>query len=294
MAPFLVLVHMATCLLLCVVHLMHSAAVGVTMVVAAMEAVMVVAAGGSSWALKVILARGGTDFASFVRDVTRETDAIKQAHAAGAPVVGLVGDVHMHESGDFAGYVLDAVGTAFPADPRKPTKEQCRKALAALGALHSFRVAHGDARVPNLLLQSNNISAWVDLRDCLVTPTTAGEVHFRMDAATLMRSLLGLKDLDSTLMTAVKKYSASVDAATSQRAADGSSPSASASSSSLAAAMAPGTATATSASLGAAAAPREIIAAAASTLAADVHLRSAHAKSAGVTNAPADDENDDI
>ena len=88
-----------------------------------------------------------------------EFKAMSDAWRRGAPVVSVVrGSLHLLDTLS-SGYLLSQVGSIFEVT----SSSSCIDAFSTLQALHSFRVVHGDARLPNLLRMPDGKLAWIDL-----------------------------------------------------------------------------------------------------------------------------------
>ena len=126
-------------------------------------------------------------------DLTYEFDTLVRAAERGAPVVPVVADslawfvddVGVYRGG---GFLLRDVCTRAVLD----SPARCAAAFAALRALHAAGFVHGDARLPNLLLNRGRGAdadlVWIDLREA-----TAGSLENaqREDGRTLAASVLG-------------------------------------------------------------------------------------------------------
>ena len=151
-------------------------------------------------ALKVACGRGAAEA------LTVEFERLRTAAARGAAVVRVVADsLHIvigdDGSGLGGGYLMDEVlGAPAPA----PSGVRCAAAFAALASLHAAGVAHGDARLPNLLERGDGASGlvWIDLRALDVITAVSLELQQRGDARSLARSVLGLM-VDEPLPSAV-------------------------------------------------------------------------------------------
>ena len=76
------------------------------------------------------------------------------------------------------------------------TDRHCARAFSALARLHSGRVCHGDARLPNLVEVRNSTGhkdlKWIDLRRSSLLPELeSAEFQYRRDLRTLAASILG-------------------------------------------------------------------------------------------------------
>jgi hypothetical protein len=110
------------------------------------------------------------------------------AAAAGAPVVPpIAGSLIIDGSG--GAFLLTRVGVAAPA----ASVRACSRAFAALAALHSVGVTHGDARLANLLDVDGELR-WIDMLGGVVPAaecaTPAFDALARADAEILARSFL--------------------------------------------------------------------------------------------------------
>ena len=128
-------------------------------------------------------------------DLEYEFSTLARAAGAGAPVVPVVadslviyvdGETGKHRGG---GFLLRDVCVSAVLD----SGARCTAAFASLRALHAAGFAHGDARLPNLVVRGHGAAAeflWIDLR-------AAGEdavaVAQRADARVLATSVLGVK-----------------------------------------------------------------------------------------------------
>ena len=112
-------------------------------------------------ALKVVVAHEG-----WHQDLSREFDALQAASKLGAPVIPVVeGSLQLGDDG--GGFLLARCGRPFPTG--KIGRTACNDAFAALASLHGYKVLHGDARLPNLLLVDRE-ARWVDLSRASVAP----------------------------------------------------------------------------------------------------------------------------
>ena len=128
-------------------------------------------------------------------DLEYEFSTLARAAGAGAPVVPVVADslviyvdgvTGKHRGG---GFLLRDVCASAVLD----SSARCTAAFASLRALHAAGFAHGDARLPNLVVRGHGAAAeflWIDLR-------AAGEdaiaVAQRADARVLATSALGVQ-----------------------------------------------------------------------------------------------------
>ena len=147
------------------------------------------------------------------------------AAAAGAPVVAPVPDSLRIYPGNAAaasasaealappcasgGYLLSRVGVRFATT----TKGGVKAAFAALAALHTCRIYHGDARTANLL-DIGGQALWIDLRTGIVDAGEAGPLPLEQqgfDAAVLARSILPQdRPVPPSLQGALRLYNAAL------------------------------------------------------------------------------------
>ena len=142
-------------------------------------------------ALKVVLARADGDS---LNSVAQEFLRLSEAAAAGAPVVRPVRDslrfyaATSDQGFAGAGYLMERVGEPFHACA---SLANCSAAFTALAALHTRRICHGDPLLPNLLLVDSQ-PAWVDFHVAGTLATgDMGPSVAAIDAAKLVRSMLG-------------------------------------------------------------------------------------------------------
>lgn len=107
--------------------------------------------------------------------------------------------------------MLAEVGKPF----KLKTDAHCARAFAALATLHSGRVCHGDARLPNLLAvrgpSGRKALKWIDLRQSsLLRETESADFQCRRDLRTLAASILGCASskLPAAVVAAIERYSA--------------------------------------------------------------------------------------
>ena len=101
-------------------------------------------------------------------DLEYEFSSLQRAAAAGAPVVPVVADslrVLVDERGYLCGggFLLRDVCKSACVD----SAARCAAAFECLRVLHSCGFAHGDARLPNLLLRGSAL-LWIDMREAAV------------------------------------------------------------------------------------------------------------------------------
>jgi hypothetical protein len=127
--------------------------------------------------------------------LTYEFETLAQAFEAGAPVVPVVaGSLHFLHTGAEGvyrggGFLLRDVCARTHVDSRA----RCVAAFAALHALHAKGFAHGDARLPNLVIRGHGAGAelvWIDMRSAF----SGAFLGFsqRTDGRTLAASVLGI------------------------------------------------------------------------------------------------------
>ena len=164
-------------------------------------------------ALKVVLAprrvRGGEHAPSFATtaytDLSKEFQELRRLAHLGAPVVPPLPDsLRLYEGGSGGvrggGYAMACVCTPVAA---VDSLLRCRGVFAALAALHAYGVAHGDARLANLMVLPAAEGAppgglaWIDMRTAV--SDRGGEEGLlelpllqRADALALARSVLGV------------------------------------------------------------------------------------------------------
>ena len=149
-------------------------------------------------ALKVVLVppeeKGVRTFAhAAFAGLSREFQLMSDLASSGAPVVAPVLDsLRLYSSGGAlgSGYLLSRVCAPLEAD----SSERCAAAFGALAALHVHGAAHGDARLPNLLVADPTSGAlsWIDLRAGVAGLTLTGLRELqRIYALVLAQSMLG-------------------------------------------------------------------------------------------------------
>ena len=198
---------------------------------------------GATLVLKVGIPRSDDDQFWQV-DVSHEFNALERAHGLGAPVVAVVpGSIRLLDYS--AGFLMQCAG----ARATVASAADCTRAFVALRDLHACRVLHGDARLPNLLRSSDELSEgkeeecallWVDPLDGSHHPDMAADKFAniaRLDAYELVRSVLELprkradadqdpflgrdpgEGLDGGVKDAVEAYDVSAASATALAAA---------------------------------------------------------------------------
>ena len=126
-----------------------------------------------------------------------EFSTLQRAAGAGAPVVPVVPDslvVYVDDRGTHrgGGFLLRDVCARTVLE----TPSRCAAAFEALRALHAAGFAHGDARLPNLVVHGHGAGAemlWIDLREA-AAGALAGALAAaqRADARALAASALGV------------------------------------------------------------------------------------------------------
>jgi len=127
-----------------------------------------------------------------------EFSTLQRAADAGAPVVPVVPDslvVYVDDRGTHrgGGFLLRDVCARAVLE----TPSRCAAAFAALRALHAAGFAHGDARLPNLVVRGCGAGAellWIDLREADEGELTAAQ---HADARALAASALGVAQDDA-------------------------------------------------------------------------------------------------
>jgi hypothetical protein len=126
-----------------------------------------------------------------------EFSTLQRAAGAGAPVVPVVPDslvVYVDDRGTHrgGGFLLRDVCARAVLE----TPSRCAAAFAALRALHAAGFAHGDARLPNLVVRGCGAGfelLWIDLREAAAGALAAAQ---RADARALAASALGVAQGD--------------------------------------------------------------------------------------------------
>ena len=126
-----------------------------------------------------------------------EFSTLQRAAGAGAPVVPVVPDslvVYVDDRGTHrgGGFLLRDVCARAVLE----TPSRCAAAFAALRALHAAGFAHGDARLPNLVVRGCGAGfelLWIDLREAAAGALAAAQ---RADAHALAASALGVAQGD--------------------------------------------------------------------------------------------------
>jgi hypothetical protein len=128
-------------------------------------------------------------------ELSYEFAALRRAADAGAPVVPVVPDslvIFVDGAGEYGGggFLLRDVCQRAAVDSRA----RCAAAFDALRALHDAGVAHGDARLPNLLVRCGGAGGadelrWIDLREAAAAD--ALPIAQRADARALALSVIG-------------------------------------------------------------------------------------------------------
>jgi hypothetical protein len=136
-------------------------------------------------------------------DLAKEFQVLRRLAHLGAPVVPPLPDsLRIYEGGSSGvsggGYAMACVCTPMAA---VDSLLRCRGAFASLAALHAYGVAHGDARLANLMVlpaAEGGGLAWIDMRTA-VSDDRGGEegplelpLLQRADALALARSVLGV------------------------------------------------------------------------------------------------------
>jgi tRNA A-37 threonylcarbamoyl transferase component Bud32 len=127
-----------------------------------------------------------------------EFSTLQRAADAGAPVVPVVPDslvVYVDDRGTHrgGGFLLRDVCARAVLE----TPSRCAAAFAALRALHAAGFAHGDARLPNLVVRGCGAGAellWIDLREADEGELAAAQ---HADARALAASALGVTQDDA-------------------------------------------------------------------------------------------------
>ena len=127
-----------------------------------------------------------------------EFSTLQRAAGAGAPVVPVVPDslvVYVDDRGTHrgGGFLLRDVCARAVLE----TPSRCAAAFAALRALHAAGFAHGDARLPNLVVRGCGAGfelLWIDLREAAAGALAAAQ---RADARALAASALGVAQDDA-------------------------------------------------------------------------------------------------
>ena len=126
-------------------------------------------------------------------DLEYEFSTLMRAAVAGAPVVPVVPDslvFYVDDAGAHrgGGFLLGHVCARAVLE----TPSRCAAAFEALRALHAAGFAHGDARLPNLVVHGHGAGAemlWIDLREAAAGALAAAQ---RADARALAASALGV------------------------------------------------------------------------------------------------------
>jgi len=127
-------------------------------------------------------------------DLEYEFTTLQRAAEAGSPVVPVVSGsliVYTDDSGAHCGggFLLRDVCARAVLD----SGARCAAAFASLRALHAAGFAHGDARLPNLVVRGHGADAeflWIDLR---AAAAGALESMQRTDALSFAASVLGIQ-----------------------------------------------------------------------------------------------------
>ena len=145
------------------------------------------------------------------KDFTHEFNSMRDAAERGAPVMRVVEGSLCLECNAGGGFLMARCGT--PVTSTKLTRSACIRAFRALAALHVCGIAHGDARLPNLILVDELL--WVDLE----YSRAASAASLRGDAESLAVSVLkvasGQHDpLSAAVADAVAGYDCATEGST--------------------------------------------------------------------------------
>lgn len=107
-----------------------------------------------------------------------------------------------------AGFILSPVG--LPISYKKLWEHKCKwfiKVIEALKQLHIHGIAHGDPRLPNVIISADKL-IWIDIVGAYFSPENEVErnILFQRDMRILLQSLLHIAPLPPDLDVAVSNY----------------------------------------------------------------------------------------
>lgn len=111
-------------------------------------------------------------------------------------------------SSELAGYILTPVGLSLRYDVLWKNKgDWLKRVINALLLLHVHGIAHGDPRLPNVIVNLDSL-VWIDVVGAHFNPENAMEraILFKNDMQLLLKSILHSTTLSPTLLAAVSNY----------------------------------------------------------------------------------------